>query len=149
STRGPFYPADFVIDSGLERHVLDEALDHLRLRGLIGLTDWVQGKGQGYALTSRGALVLRDPKLLRRAQEVAPERAPAEGPPSTWERGEAVRDSLLNPARPVVCVTLLALNVFMFVLGLFLAVRQGATAESYLGAAPSKEVNAVRNDLGT
>src|SRR5439155_14610990 len=108
----PLYPGEFAASSGLERDLLDEALDHLRLHELARLTDWVQGKGQGYALTARGAMVLQNPALLQRGR--LPDAAPAEAKSperahSPWERGEAVRDALLNPARPIVSMTLLAL----------------------------------------
>src|SRR5262245_9000173 len=84
----PMYPMEFAAQSGLERAILDEALDHLRLRGLVRLTDWVQGKGQGYALTSQGAMALQDPKVLKRApvpQEEAPEPARNLRTGTAWE----------------------------------------------------------------
>src|ERR1700693_1515466 len=79
SSPEPLYPAAFAAYSGLERNLLDQALDYLRLRGLVAFTDWVQGKGQGYALTSEGDKVLQNPRLLKRAQPITP--APSLSPP--------------------------------------------------------------------
>ena len=133
----PLYPAAFAAYSGLERNLLDKALDYLRLHGLVSFTDWVQGKGQGYALTSEGDKVLQNPRLLKRAQPITPApplSAPREPPDSPWARGEAVRETLLNPVRPVVTTILLAANILVFMVGLFIAMRQGATMGDYLGS---------------
>jgi membrane associated rhomboid family serine protease len=146
----PVYPAALAAYTGLERSLLDEALDHLRLRGLVQLTDWVQGKGQGYALTSQGEMVLRNPGYLKRARLPVP---PMDGAPppdrsvTPWGRGEAVRESLLNPVRPIVCMTLIALNILMFVFGLFLALHQGVALSDYLGSG-NGQVNRIRDELG-
>jgi membrane associated rhomboid family serine protease len=133
----PLYPAAFAAYSGLERNLLDKALDYLRLHGLVSFTDWVQGKGQGYALTSEGDKVLQNPRLLKRAQPITP--APPLSPPrepsdSPWARGEAVRETLLNPVRPIVTTMLLAANILVFLVGLFIAMRHGATMGDYLGS---------------
>ena len=146
----PVYPAALAAYTGLERPLLDEALDQLRLRGLARLTDWVQGKGQGYALTSQGGMVLRNPGLLKRARLPAPAADGAPPPDRSvtpWARGEAVRESLLNPVRPVVCTTLIALNILMFAFGLFLAWHQGVALSDYLGSG-NGQVNRIRDDLG-
>lgn len=147
----PLYPAVFAAYSGLERHLLDEALDHLRIRGLVRLTDWVRDKGQGYALTSEGAAVLQNPVILRRAAVPVANLEPPrqERSESAWERGEAVREILLNPGKPTVCMTLLSLNILMFVVGLVMALQQGASLEEYLGfGANNARVAAVRYELG-
>jgi hypothetical protein len=151
SSPDPLYPGDFAAYSGLDRALLDKALDHLRLRELARLTDWVQGKGQGYALTSQGALVLQNPALLRKPH--IPDRARAvDAPPdrseSPWERGEAVREALLNPRRPVVCMTLLTLNLIMFAVGMYLAWRQGVVDEYLSFRSGNPNVNQIRRDLG-
>src|SRR4051812_16942633 len=108
----PLYPVDFAAHSGLDRNLLDEALDHLRLRGLVRFTDWVTGKGQGYAPTPEGMMVLQNPSLLHKVQ--APPAQPAPGherSAAPWARGDAVRDALLSPAAPVVTMILIALNI--------------------------------------
>jgi membrane associated rhomboid family serine protease len=147
----PLYPAAFAAYSGLERNLLDQALDYLRLRGLVSFTDWIQGKGQGYALTSEGDKVLQNPRLLKRAQPItlAPPLAPPREPPdSPWARGEAVRETLLNPVRPVVTTILLAANILMFLVGLAIALRQGAAMGDYIGSGNTKVVAEVRDELG-
>jgi membrane associated rhomboid family serine protease len=152
SASDPLYPAAFAAYSGLDRSLLDEALDHLRLRGLVRLTEWAQGKGQGYALTSEGALVLQNPPLLKRARLTEPVpalAAPSERSDSPWERGEAVRETLLNPIRPIVCMTLLALNLLMFALGMFLAWQRGVGLNEYLSFGGNRQVAQIHNDLGS
>jgi membrane associated rhomboid family serine protease len=114
----PLYPAAFAEYSGLERHLLDQALDSLRLRGLVRFTDWERDKGQGYAVTSLGAQVLENPGLLKRVKRPAPEAPPPDRSRTPWSRGEAVRDALLNPVRPIVTMTLLAINIVVFVTGI-------------------------------
>jgi len=148
----PLYPAAFGAYSGLDRTLLDEALDHLRLRGLVRFTDWVAGKGQGYAVTPEGSMVLQSPGSLKKAMVPSPQ--PRTGPrmetdDSPWERGEAVRDVLMNPVRPVVCMTLLALNFLIFAIGMFLCWRQGVGVGDYLTSSANPQVNLIRDQLGS
>src|SRR5437870_9742271 len=102
----PWYPADYVSQTGVPRTRVDADLDRLRLGDLLQLTDWVQGKGQGYVLTPAGVQVLENPRLLQRLRQygVEPHAPPplrrVETRTTTWDRGEAVRDTLLNPAKP-------------------------------------------------
>ncbi len=142
----PLYPALFAATSGLDRGLLDEALDQLRLRGLVRFSDWVQGKGQGYVMTPQGMRVVQNPRLLGGARPEAPEPdSEVEELGRPWARGEAVRDALLHPIRPVVCMSLLVLNILVFALGLLLAGRQGVAGD-YLGGGPS--ANIVYDELG-
>jgi membrane associated rhomboid family serine protease len=129
----PWYPSTFSQVSGIPRERLDPFLDELRLGGLIRLTDWVQGRGQGYTLTPEGAAVVKNPRRLEklRTNGVPPAPAPSvHRPPQarlstgTWDRGEAVRDALLSPARPVVTQALLLVNVLVFLAGLAIAARR-------------------------
>src|SRR5262249_50096678 len=91
----PWYPSTYAQATGVPRDRLDADLDLLRLGGLVHLTDWVQGKGQGYALTDTGREVLQSPRLLARLRsgsvpvfrdEAPPPPERAEGQPTTWER---------------------------------------------------------------
>src|SRR5439155_27258833 len=50
----PWYPSDYARQTGVARETIDADLDRLRLAGLLRLSDWVQGKGQGYVLTPEG-----------------------------------------------------------------------------------------------
>src|SRR5262245_51983936 len=123
----PWYPSAYAQATGTPRESLDPYLDQLRLGGVIRLTDWVQGTGQGYALTELGAHILASPRQLNRirAGELPAaqlRRAPAvdtrEILPTTWERGEAARAALTQATTPVVSLGLIALNVVWFIFGL-------------------------------
>src|SRR5438046_5644486 len=61
----PLYAGAFAQARGLDRAVLDRALDELRLKGLLRLTEWVQDVGQGYTLTHAGLSLLENPRGLR------------------------------------------------------------------------------------
>jgi membrane associated rhomboid family serine protease len=156
----PWYAAEYTQATGLPREAIDACLDRLRLSGLVRLTDWVQG--QGYALTPEGAAVLENPRLLNRLREgrELPRRIPArpaEAPPppptlresgTPWDRGEAIRAALLNPGRPVVTQTLLALNVVWFLYGMLRASQEGLLSE-YLSFGGGDRLSQLRQDLGT
>jgi rhomboid protease GluP len=141
SAPGPWYPSDYVHQTGTPRETLDPYLDRLRMGGLIQLTDWVEGKGQGYALTQAGAEVLGSQRQFARlrAGEV---RAPVGVPrpvadpgaivPIGWERSEAVRTAFLSHATPVVTFGLIAVNILWFIYGLALASREGIPTQDYL-----------------
>jgi membrane associated rhomboid family serine protease len=140
----PWYPRAFAETTGIPRETLDPFLDQLRLRGLVRLTDWVSGNGQGYALTPEGERVLRSPSLLAQlrtgrlpaarpqADEEPRERGRA---PSAYERGEAIRNALLGSSQPVVTYVLLAANILVFVWGMALANRNGNLSEFLSGTA--------------
>src|SRR5262249_234498 len=137
----PWYPAAFTQTSGVPRERLDPLLDELRLGGLIRLTDWVPGQGQGYALTLEGAEVVLTPRLLEKvkARGVPPQEAPrlhkpsgTDGRPTTWDRGEAVRDALWNPRRPVVTITLIFLNLLAFRVGCMMALQEECPLNKFL-----------------
>src|SRR5438132_9424690 len=76
----PLYAGPFAQVSGLPRDRIDAGLDQLRLAGLVRLTDWVQGRGQGYALTPEGAQVVQNAKLLQRLREQGATPLPVEKP---------------------------------------------------------------------
>jgi rhomboid protease GluP len=119
----PWYPSAYAKETNTPRDTLDPYLDQLRMAGLVHLTDWVPGHGQGYALTPAGEDVLKDPRQLARLlagkwslRVVRDDRPQARAAPSPWERGEAVREALMYPAQPVVTFTLIAVNVAIFVI---------------------------------
>ena len=64
----PWYPTAYARTNGITREELDPHLDQLRMAGLIHLTDWVQGQGQGYALTPEGESVLQNPRELAKVR---------------------------------------------------------------------------------
>ena len=128
----PWYPRRYAETQGIDRNRLDAPLDDLRLHGLIELTEWVEGRGQGYRLTPHGHHFLQTPfemarirsgrPLQRGSDTSAPER---NGPPATttWDRGEAVREALLGTSTPVVTLLLLFANLLIFAYGMLLASR--------------------------
>jgi membrane associated rhomboid family serine protease len=137
----PWYPSVYAQGTGVPRDTLDVSLDQLRLGGLVRLTDWVQGRGQGYELTSEGADIVANPRLMNRlrANGVAPRTAAAmsraaeaDDEPTTWDRGEEVRAALLDPATPKVTLALLFLNVLVFLYGCALAVRNQVPLNTFV-----------------
>jgi membrane associated rhomboid family serine protease len=158
----PWYPYDYARDTGLPRDALDEPLDRLRLGGLVRLTDWVQGKGQGYTLTPAGERVLARPRLLDRLREGVVPRAEPPAPrfqeeqAPGLERARAVRDALLDRSRPVATLGLIAANALVFLVGAALAARQDVltayletplTARVQQGA--DLQADAIRHQLGS
>lgn len=126
----PFHPSHAATELGLARERLDGYLDQLRLAGLLRLTDWAPGSGQGYTLTPDGERVLSTPRLLARLRQgeapvIADGSPPAAAAPAThWERGEAARAALLHAAPARVTPILIALNGAVFAAGLGLALQQ-------------------------
>ena len=154
----PLYPAAFAAATGMPREQLNEDLDRLRLAGLLRLTDWVQGRGQGYALTPRGTEVLQSPRqrerlrkgLLPAAGDGAPGLTDLRGHRGTaWERGEAARMAMAGATTlPVVTVTLFFLNVLVFLAGLVLATSERVPFRDYLTGQNTPEVRHVYHQLG-
>src|SRR5712692_1490255 len=120
----PWYPSGYAQANGMKRDDLDPHLDQLRMAGLIHLTDWVQGQGQGYALTPDGEYVLHNPRELAKLRDgkLNHAREALQEPPGTpdrgttaFERGEEIRAAFLYPSPPVISLTLIFLNVAWFV----------------------------------
>jgi membrane associated rhomboid family serine protease len=154
----PWYPSVYAQTTGTPRDQLDPHLDQLRMGGLIHLTEWVQGTGQGYALTQGGKEVLDNPRYLSRlrAGELA-RRRPTEPPPAdlrlrfgtAWDRGEAVREALLGQYTPVVTFVLIAINVLVFVAGYWLASVRLVNTRDYLnGGDKTGEVAQIQEMTG-
>src|SRR6058998_1412428 len=76
----PLYAGAYAQTSGLPREQIDAALDQLRLAGLIRLTDWAQGRGQGYTLTPAGTEALQNLKFLQRLRHKGATPLPVEKP---------------------------------------------------------------------
>lgn len=131
-----WFPGIYAKSSGIPRDSLDEPLNSLRVAGLIRMTDWESGKGQGYFLTSEGQRALRLPP----------------------QHGAEVRKSSSQPSKPrIQAVTddaamtrlLIAAQVGMFAVGLVQALELGLPANGYLatGQAPIVAKLAVSRDM--
>jgi membrane associated rhomboid family serine protease len=153
---GPWYPSERAAATGLPRDALDAYLDQLRLAGLLRLTDWVQGHGQGYALTAHGEQVLASPRQLaglargrlpRPATEEEPGWEAREPTPGTWERARAAEASLVGPFTARVTYALIALNLLWFVAGAALAYQENVGPE-YLSGKPLQKVLAIQKQFG-
>jgi membrane associated rhomboid family serine protease len=130
----PWYPSGYAQANGVKRDDLDPHLDQLRMAGLIQLTDWVQGQGQGYALTPAGKRVLQSPRELARirAGKFDRSRYLDSEPPSAanrrltaFERGEEIRAAFLHSSPAVVSYLLIFVNIIWFIWGLTIALQHG------------------------
>jgi rhomboid protease GluP len=111
----PLYPARYATENNLDRDKLDIALDELRSRGLIHLTDWVKDLGQGRAITDAGKEALETGNLRPAPPPVVVEDSSLAL--SRYQRGELVRGALFDSNVPYVSWTLVALNVAFFFIG--------------------------------
>jgi membrane associated rhomboid family serine protease len=153
----PLYPIDFIQGTGLPRAIVDSVLDQLRLGGLLRLTEWTPAKGQGYTITEDGMRVLTTPRLLDRlrrdgvspqAAEPALKPATASAEPTTYERGEAVRQALLEPGRPIVSQVLLFANIAVFLAGIIVAHFQQVPLNEFVMGKSTPQVNRVVHETG-
>jgi rhomboid protease GluP len=138
----PWYPSSYISTDGVTREDIDGALDDLRLGGLVRLTDWVAGQGQGYVLTQEGSRVASSPAVLTRLREWKPVYAAQQEAPQTerapnprWtvlERGDAVRDALVHGGPPWMTRLLILVNIGVFLAGIFLAHRQNGDVSDFL-----------------
>src|SRR5437667_7443287 len=76
----PLYPSEYADSARIPRGQLDDVLDRLRLGGLVKLTDWTQGLGQGYTLTPAGADVAGSPSSLDKLRRNGVAALPAPAP---------------------------------------------------------------------
>jgi rhomboid protease GluP len=125
----PLYAAEYAKEHGLDRAVLDRALDELRHKGLLRLTEWVQGRGQGYTLTEAGLGLMTRPGSLRSGSPIP--AAPKVDAPEDADQ-EPSRTPLIKPGPPVVSYGLLGINIAVFVVGMFIAMRAGIKESDYL-----------------
>jgi membrane associated rhomboid family serine protease len=132
----PWYPKAAAADLGLRDEDLAAIVDQLRGGGLIARTDPVPGLGRGYVLTPAGAQALRDAGALEwlRAGQLPPSRS--EAAPAVPERERAVRMSLLAPFTAYVTYGLIAVNVAVFLWGMYLGHRQGIRPRDFLAIPP-------------
>lgn len=146
----PWYPREYAQSSGVDRGQLDRALDELRLAGLIELTVWESGRGQGVRITDAGREVLSSPRQMNqlaggdipRVEFFRPSvrgevprvelvRSTARGYEAiegerAFGRGEQVRKALTFSVAPYVTGVLMTLNVLVYVGGLWFDEREVA-----------------------
>lgn len=137
----PWYAKEYAAETGTDRESLYGPLNDLRLANLVELTDWIQGKGQGYAITPFGKEVLDDPVFLAQLREgkatlgAAPEPEPAAAPTGVtrFERGEAARRAFYEPGPIRVVPALIFVNVVMFLVSVAVAAQEGVGTGKFLG----------------
>lgn len=143
SAPAPWYPSVFSQESGTPRDDLDRHLDRLRLAGLVQLTDWVQGRGQGYVITPEGEKLLHNPRLLRRWIDGNVTLRPIEPLSAPLERGTPLRsDEMMNALRdgapPRATWTLIIINIAVFVAGLAMTAQEHGNVSGYIWGPSSK-----------
>ena len=136
----PWYPKDYAEANGLDRESLYAPLNDLRLAGLVQLTDWVAGKGQGYVVTMLGRDVLSDPAALAQLRDGMPVTGPPAAPApaassatTAFDIGEAARRAFFTPGQVRVVPMLIFINVLAFGASLAVAARSGVDMMEFLG----------------
>jgi membrane associated rhomboid family serine protease len=132
----PWRPANFARTHGLDRDALDDSLNRLRIAGLVKLTDWEPGVGQGYVLTDVGRSALTDPDVLEIRLNAKPEspfrKHEGERNADRFARGEQVRAAVFDYHAAPVNKALIVLQVVMFAVGLYFALQVKAPPDSHL-----------------
>lgn len=131
---GPWYPSRYVGD----RESLDEPLTKLRVGGLVRLTEWQPGTGQGYELTAAGRAVLDNPRAagrLRGGQLPAPSRPVSSRRPREQSDAAASLFTVTN--------LLVSAMIVTFGVGMQLALNAGVPASVYLRYGNSPVLNAL------
>jgi len=141
----PLYPAIFAKDESVDRDQLDVALEELRRRGLLKLTDWVKDLGQGYAPTAAGLNALTAQRLPTARATTIEMDAPSGI--SHYERGEIVRRAVFAPTSPYVSWVLLAANLLYFAVGAAYGGYHDQSVSDYLQG-KGVATNRVLIDLG-
>jgi membrane associated rhomboid family serine protease len=128
----PWYPTEFARSAGVSRDSLDEPLNRLRVAGLVRMTDWEAGKGQGYFLTPGGQRALRRPEGVPAAT----------APPSSRRSAPRIKAATDDAT---ITRLLIAAQVGMFAVGLVQALEAGTPVNVYLftGYAPIRDQLAV------
>ncbi len=132
SEHSPLYPAAYAKEAGVDRALLDQALDMLRTNGLLALSPWVKGQGQGCELTDAGKQAIAQPSRLHQRPE--PETPSRAGKDTALE--EVIR-FFERPLFPYITWTMLALNVLAFVAGMLYAPSQDVSIQEYVSETSS------------
>jgi membrane associated rhomboid family serine protease len=105
----PWYPSQYARDLGLDRDRFDAPLDQLRMAGVIELTEWVSGRGQGYQLVSTESAPTQGYQIDGRL--VGEERAPLHTP---LGRGYAVLDAVMTKPKYRVMPAFILITVLVY-----------------------------------
>lgn len=127
----PWFPSEFAKTSGKPREAFDESLNRLRVAGLVRMTDWEAGKGQGYFLTTEGQRALGQPAQIVESRTNAPSA------PQSKARIQAVTDD------NAITRLLIAAQVGVFAVGLVQSLEAGRPANAYLATGSSPVLSAL------
>jgi membrane associated rhomboid family serine protease len=137
---GAWYLKDHSDTAGIDPETLYGPLNDLRVASLVQLTEWVQGKGQGYIITPLGKEVLNDPVFLNELRDgritqaaPAPEKASDRPIATRFDLGEAARRAFFYGAPVRVVPILIIANLVMFTVSFAVAYRTGVPAGRFLG----------------
>ena len=119
-----WFPRLHAEQTGVPRDGLDEPLWLLRQAGLVQVTDWIGGLGQGFQLPREGERAVDHPDPLSLAP--APGRDADPDAPRTPRPTAAPRTAIVAP-------TLLVFNVIWFGVGAFFAWKAGVGLEYLKG----------------
>ncbi len=129
-----WYPLLHARETGILRDAMDEPLFALRTAELIRVADWQQGVGQGYVATTEGHELVGHPdKLAVLLSASVKSTVPLVAPiPTTFERGERIREAVLSPSPPIVAPAIILANVGWFFIGLLVAKQTGVSLRNHL-----------------
>lgn len=131
----PWRAAEFSRANGVDRDSLDEPLNKLRLAGLVRLTDWEPGIGQGYLPTEAGASLAKDIAGLERLRTGAPEKPATpvlRRTSDAYRRGEEIRSAIFDPHPSPVNRAMIGAQVIVFAVGLYMALTHKIPLAEYL-----------------
>ncbi|HEX3149850.1 MAG TPA: rhomboid family intramembrane serine protease [Gemmataceae bacterium] len=137
----PWFPRDYAQSVAIDRESLYAPLNDLRVAGLVQLTDWIVGRGQGYVLTMLGREVLSNPTALAQLGEstalVTPRLASVDeidrSTPTTFDIGEAARKAFYEGGRVRVVPVLMLANLVAFAGSFAMAARSGVNLWEFFG----------------
>ncbi len=136
-----WYPAKAPLQSGPSAEDVDRVLNDLRLHGLVELTDWKIGMGQGYRITPLGIEIADNPLFLKKLREGEVPALPASDEPNTptpnapnyFQQGEEARKGFYFPRMGPIVPLLIIANVLMFFVYFGVALWNGVPLNKAIG----------------
>lgn len=126
-----WYPHKNPLSPEIPTEEVDRTLNDLRMLGLINLTDWKAGVGQGYQITPLGIEIAQNPLFLKRLREESTLSLPHSDEPTSdpatnsFEQGERAREGLFNTRTGPIVLLLLIANIVMYLVTLGLGLSKG------------------------